>query len=258
MSRELAALSYRSRQVFSCKGCMSRSVLIVDDDSNVRALLALHFSEQGYKVTEAADGDRGLTLALSGSHDLVLLDVSLPGKDGLAICREVRSQGVDVPIMMLTNRGDEIDKVLGLELGADDYVAKPFSIREVLARAKALLRRTSDSIAPVVQQLQFGDLVIDAASREVTLSAVAVSLTSTEFDLLFFMVRNAGRAFSREQLLASVWGYTSSSYEHTVNVTINRLRTKIERHPASPEFIQTVWGVGYKFVGSSHGIRHAA
>jgi DNA-binding response OmpR family regulator len=109
-----------------------------------------------------------------------------------------------------------------------------------------------------VQQLQFGDLVIDAASREVTLSAVAVSLTSTEFDLLFFMVRNAGRAFSREQLLASVWGYTSSSYEHTVNVTINRLRTKIERHPASPEFIQTVWGVGYKFVGSSHGMRHAA
>jgi DNA-binding response OmpR family regulator len=237
---------------------MTRTVLIVDDDTNVRALLTLHLSEQGYKVTEAGDGERGLTLALSGSYDLVLLDVSLPGKDGLSICREVRSQGVGVPIMMLTNRGDEIDRVLGLELGADDYVAKPFSIREVLARAKALLRRTSDSVAPVVQQLQFGPLAIDSASREVTLSGEALSLTSTEFDLLFFMVRNAGRAFSREQLLAGVWGYTSSSYEHTVNVTINRLRNKIERNPASPEFIQTVWGVGYKFVGSSHGVQQAA
>ena len=242
----------------SFKGCMTRTVLIVDDDSNVRALLTLHLSEQGYKVTEAGDGDRGLTLALSGSYDLVLLDVSLPGKDGLSICRELRSRGVDVPIMMLTNRGDEIDKVLGLELGADDYVAKPFSIREVLARAKALLRRTADSVAPVVQHLQVGDLSIDAASREVTLSGEAISLTSTEFDLLFFMVRNAGRAFSREQLLASVWGYTSSSYEHTVNVTINRVRSKIERNPASPEFIQTVWGVGYKFVERSHGVQQAA
>jgi DNA-binding response OmpR family regulator len=237
---------------------MTRKVLLVDDDANVRALLSHHFTEEGFKVTETGDGERGCELGLSGAYDLIILDVALPRKDGLGICRELRSSGIKSSIIMLTTRGDEIDKVLGLELGADDYVAKPFSVREILARARAVLRRTSEEPRVAETFITSGDLTIKSAAREVTLKGKSVSLTATEFDLLLFFVKNAGRAFSRDQLLAGVWGYTSAAYEHTVNVTINRLRTKIERNPGAPALIQTVWGVGYKFAGAAREERIAA
>ncbi len=228
---------------------MIRKALIVEDDTNVRELLAHHLSEEGFKVTETGDGERGCELGLSGGYDLIVLDVALPRKDGLQICRELRASSIPSGIIMLTTRGEEIDRVLGLELGADDYVAKPFSVREIVARARAVLRRGVGAPEASETILVSGDLTIKVAAREALLRGKSVTLTATEFDLLLFFVKNAGRAFSRDQLLAGVWGYTSAAYEHTVNVTINRLRTKIERNPSSPELIQTVWGVGYKFAG---------
>lgn len=206
----------------------------------------MHLDEIGLKVTHVADGLRGLELALTDSYDLVVLDVMLPGKDGVDICRELRKRSIRAPIMMLTFRGEEVDKVLGLEMGADDYVTKPFSIREICARVKALLRRTNGSPEEKSTKVEVKGLSIDTYSREVTLEGKPVELTSTEFDLLLFLAKSPGRAYSREQLLTGVWGYTSSAYEHTVNTHINRLRSKIEADPASPKFIQTVWGVGYK------------
>ncbi len=221
-------------------------VLVVDDDHHIGELLTMHLEELGLKVTHVADGLRGLELALTDSFDLVVLDVMLPGKDGVDICRELRKGNIRAPIMMLTFRGEEIDKILGLEIGADDYVTKPFSIREVCARAKALLRRAGNVEGPKQQSLEVKGVSIDPLTREVKLKGKLIDLTSTEFDLLFFLAKSPGRAYSREQLLAGVWGYSSGAYEHTVNTHINRLRSKIEADPANPELIQTVWGVGYK------------
>lgn len=237
---------------------MTKRVLVVDDDRSVRDLLEHHLTESGYKVTQAGDGDRGLQLGLSGEYDLIILDVGLPGRDGLTLCREFRANKVHSAIIMLTMRGAEIDRVLGLELGADDYVAKPFSVREILARAQAVLRRTSSEPLMSEQALESGDILIKVSAREAFLRGQPITLTATEFDLLYFLVKNAGRAFSREQLLNGVWGYTSSSYEHTVNVTVNRLRNKIEQNPTTPQRIQTVWGVGYKFVGQRDEVAAAA
>lgn len=221
-------------------------VLVVDDDHHIGELLTMHLEELGLKVTHVADGLRGLELALTDSFDLVVLDVMLPGKDGVDICRELRKGNIRAPIMMLTFRGEEIDKILGLEIGADDYVTKPFSIREVCARAKALLRRAGNAEGPKQQSREVKGVSIDPLTREVKLKGKLIDLTSTEFDLLFFLAKSPGRAYSREQLLAGVWGYSSGAYEHTVNTHINRLRSKIEADPANPELIQTVWGVGYK------------
>lgn len=221
-------------------------VLVVDDDHHIGELLTIHLEENGLKVTHAADGVRGLELALTDSYDLVVLDVMLPGKDGVEICRELRKRNIRAPIMMLTFRGEEVDKILGLEMGADDYVTKPFSIREVCARVRALLRRSGSSPEAAQPKIELRGLSIDPAAREAHLDNKLLDLTATEFDLLLYLAKSAGRAFSREQLLTGVWGYTSSAYEHTVNTHINRLRSKIERDPANPAFIQTVWGVGYK------------
>ena len=229
----------------------TKRVLVVEDDSSVRELLTQHLQESGFTVTETLDGKRGCELALTDTYDLVILDVALPGKDGLEICRTLRAKGVRAAIMMLTTRGAEIDKVLGFELGADDYVTKPFSVREVVVRAKALIRRTSGEEMHQQKRLEAGDFKIDLDSHEAFAKGDKLDLTSTEFDLLTFFLKNVGRTFSREQLLNSVWGYSSSAYEHTVNTHINRLRAKIEPDPASPLYIQTVWGVGYKFVGHS-------
>ena len=228
-----------------------KRVLVVEDDSSVREVLVHHFKENGFQVADTLDGNRGLELALSDSYDLVILDVALPGKDGMEICRQMRAKGVGAAVIMLTTRGEEIDKILGLELGADDYMTKPFSPREVIARAKAVLRRTTGEEAAAVKNLKVGDVEIDTSAHEVFARGKKLDLTSTEFDLLAFLVKNAGRAFSRDQLLTSVWGYTSSAYEHTVNTHINRLRAKLEPDPSNPTYIHTVWGVGYKFVGSS-------
>jgi DNA-binding response OmpR family regulator len=229
----------------------TKRVLVVEDDSSVRELLTQHLQESGFTVTETLDGRRGCELALTDAYDLVILDVALPGKDGLEICRTLRAKGVRAAVMMLTTRGAEIDKVLGFELGADDYVTKPFSVREVVVRAKALIRRTSGEEMHQQKRLEAGDFKIDLDSHEAFAKGYKLDLTSTEFDLLTFFLKNVGRTFSREQLLNSVWGYSSSAYEHTVNTHINRLRAKIEPDPASPSYIQTVWGVGYKFVGRS-------
>lgn len=209
----------------------------------------MHLEELGFKVTRASDGIRGLELGLLDTFDLVILDVMLPGRNGVDICRELRTKKIRAPIMMLTSKGEEVDKVLGLEMGADDYVSKPFSIREICARVKALLRRSSPSTEAHDVKIEIRGLMIDPTSHEVSLNGKTLELTSTEFDLLHYMAKSAGRAFSREQLLTGVWGYTSSAYEHTVNTHINRLRSKIEPDPANPTFIQTVWGVGYKCAG---------
>ena len=228
-----------------------KRVLVVEDDSSVRELLTQHLKDNGFLVTDTLDGNRGLELALSDSYDLVILDVALPGTDGMEICRQMRSKGIGAAVIMLTTRGEEIDKVLGLELGADDYMTKPFSPREVVARAKAVLRRITGEDVAAAKKIKVGDVEIDFGAHEALVRGVKLDLTSTEFDLLGFFVKNVGRTFSRDQLLNSVWGYTSSAYEHTVNTHINRLRAKIERDPSNPTYIHTVWGVGYKFVGSS-------
>ena len=228
-----------------------KRVLVVEDDSSVRELLVQHLKDNGFLVTDTLDGNRGLELALSDSYDLVILDVALPGKDGMEICRQMRLKGVGAAIIMLTTRGEEIDKILGLELGADDYMTKPFSPREVIARAKAVLRRTTGEEVSSVKNLKVGDVEIDLAAHEAFARGVKLDLTSTEFELLTFFVKNVGRTFSRDQLLTSVWGYTSSAYEHTVNTHINRLRAKLEPDPSEPTYIHTVWGVGYKFVGTN-------
>jgi two-component system, OmpR family, alkaline phosphatase synthesis response regulator PhoP len=222
-------------------------VLVVDDDYQVAELLSAHLTEAGFQVTHAADGIRATELALGNSYDLIILDVMLPGKRGTEICRELRSKKCSSRIMMLTLRGDELDRVLGLELGADDYVTKPFSAREVVARARAILRRNDADDRGGVAAIAIGSVAIDLEKRKVQIAGKEIELTATEFDLLAFLGTNPGRAYSREQLLTSVWGYTSSVYEHTVNTHINRLRTKIEKDPAKPEIIQTVWGVGYRF-----------
>jgi DNA-binding response OmpR family regulator len=221
-------------------------VLVVDDDSHIGELVKLHLEEAGFRVTHVMDGSRGYELARSGGYDLVVLDVMLPGKGGVDICRDLRAHKITSRIMMLTNRGEEIDKILGLELGADDYVTKPFSIREVVARAKALVRRDLGPSERLVDPIVIGQISIDPTSRVVQLEGKALNLTSTEFDLLYFLAKHPGRAFSREHLLHAVWGYTSSAYEHTVNTHINRLRSKIEQNAAQPTYIQTVWGIGYK------------
>ena len=233
---------------------MSRQVLIVEDDQDISHLVALHLKDIDCVVEEVADGRRGLERARDGSHDLIILDLMLPGIDGLEICRRVRSRTDYTPILMLTARTSEVDRVLGLELGADDYLTKPFSVLELVARVKALFRRmealqsqeTSNEQVP----LHFSGLSIEPDKRSVLVRGEAVDLTAKEFDLLLHFARQPGRVFTRSQLLDGVWGYGHDGYEHTVNSHINRLRSKIEEDPAAPRFILTVWGVGYRFAES--------
>lgn len=231
---------------------MKRRVLVVEDDPEIAALVALHLEGLDLQVDTVADGREGASRAKSESYDLVVLDLSLPGLDGLEICRQIRSREDYVPILMLTARDTEVDRVLGLETGADDYLAKPFSVLELVARVKALFRRVdglgsaqgTDSQRP----LTAGDLTIDPGSRQVTRRGEAINLTAKEFDLLLHFASNPGRVFTRAQLLDQVWGYGHEGYEHTVNSHINRLRGKIELDPSDPLHILTVWGVGYRFL----------
>ncbi|HRP96081.1 MAG TPA: response regulator transcription factor [Rhodocyclaceae bacterium] len=229
---------------------MTRKVLVIEDDPDIARLVKLQLGELSCAVTLAADGPSGLAAFETKPFDLVILDLMLPGIDGLELCRRIRARPGYTPILMLTARSGEIDRVLGLEMGADDYVTKPFSVLELVARVKAIFRRV-DSLASRAeaseQVIDNGALTIDIARREVRLAGRPVELTATEFDLLLHFARHPGRVFSRTQLLDQVWGYSHSGYEHTVNSHINRLRAKIEANPNQPEFIQTVWGVGYKF-----------
>lgn len=230
---------------------MQRKVLIVEDDTDIEQLVTLHLKDLGCSVDVATDGEIGLVKALKNKYDLIILDIMLPGVDGLEICKEVRSEKNYTPILMLTSRSEELDKVLGLEVGADDYLTKPFSVRELLARVKAIFRRiesVKDDLAGAVKtQIKFGTLHIDTEKRTVRVSGEKIELTAKEFDLLALFARNPGKAYTRQGLLDSVWGYQFDGYDHTVNSHINRLRAKIEPDPANPKYIQTVWGVGYKF-----------
>ena len=233
--------------------CMAQRVLLIEDDRDIAELLAMHLRDEGYEVSSYHDGSEGLAAAKAETFDLLVLDLMLPGTDGLTICRELRNHEAYLPILMLTAKSSELDRVLGLELGADDYLTKPFSIRELVARVKALLRRADamraqETTAPSSRQvLQCGDIRIDAERRTVQIEGKTVELTAKEFDLLFYFASHPGRVYSRIQLLDQVWGYGHEGYEHTVNSHINRLRGKIEQDPANPRYILTVWGVGYKF-----------
>ena len=230
---------------------MSRKILVVEDNQDLARLLELHLRDLTYDVDLAFDGDAGWTQITSQPYDLIILDLMLPGIDGLEICRRLRSQPAYTPILMLTSKSTELDRVLGLEIGADDYVTKPFSIRELMARVKAIFRRIdelqSDRRQDTQSLIRAADLVIDPQRRTVSLSDRTIDLTAKEFDLLLHFARHAGRVFTRSQLLDEVWGYGHDGYEHTVNSHINRLRAKIEVNPAQPGYILTVWGVGYKF-----------
>jgi DNA-binding response OmpR family regulator len=226
-------------------------VLVVDDEPTVREVVSRYLELGGYRVAEAGDGNAALELALStqAPPDLVVLDLMLPGMDGLEICRRLRATG-SIPIVMLTARGHEADRIVGLELGADDYVVKPFSPRELVARVRSVLRRTRASSDPTVQQarLRAGDLMIDPATREVEIAARPVSLTEREFELLLFLARHPRQVFTRGQLLQQVWEYTWLGDTSTVTVHIRRLREKVEDNPSDPLRVQTVYGVGYRFV----------
>ena len=225
------------------------SVLVVEDDRDLAHLLRLHLAERGYRVEAVGDGALGLQKALGRRYDLVVLDVMLPGLDGVEVCRRLRSAGRTVPVLMLTARGAEADRVLGLETGADDYVVKPFGVRELLARVHALLRRAEHGAPPPEDDgpLAFGALVVHPRGHRATLAGQPLDLTAKEFDLLLLFARHPGRAFTRAELLDHVWGYGFAGYSHTVNVHINRLRAKVEADPAAPRYVQTVWGVGYRF-----------
>ncbi len=227
-----------------------KRILVIEDNPDIAFLVAMHLRDIGAHVDVAQEGNEGLRQALADSYDLVILDLMLPGKDGLEICRELRNQPAYTPILMLTAKGSEMDRVLGLEMGADDYLTKPFSVRELVARARAIFRRV-DSLASTErveeEKVDLGHLHINRASRSVSLHEQEVELTAKEFELLWHFVQHPGQVFTRSQLLDSVWGYGHDGYEHTVNSHINRLRAKIETNPSRPDFILTVWGVGYKF-----------
>jgi two-component system OmpR family response regulator len=229
--------------------------LLVEDDRDIATLVQLHLQDIHCETDIATGGREALALYARQRYDLVILDLMLPDLDGLTVCRKLRASGDYLPILMLTAKSSEIDRVLGLELGADDYLTKPFSFPELLARIKALLRRAeamrsnSSSLADS-ERITHGTLVIEPNKRRATLATRELSLTAKEFDLLLHFARHPGRVFSRSQLLDQVWGYGHDGYEHTVNSHINRLRAKLEPHPAEPRYLLTVWGVGYKFAES--------
>ncbi len=227
------------------------TILVIEDDPDIADLLGIHLSDLGYALDRAVDGKTGLDKALHGDYALVILDLMLPELDGLEVCKRIRSQDRYLPILMLTAKAEELDKVLGLELGADDYLTKPFSIRELIARVKALFRRIEidqeNLQRDAMQPLRYGDLTVEPEKRKVTLRDQTIELTAKEFDLLMLFAQHPGRAYSRQELLDLVWGYQYAGYSHTVNTHINRLRNKIEDDPSAPRYIKTVWGMGYRF-----------
>ena len=234
---------------------MTRRVLVIEDDPDIGRLITLQLAELDCESRLVDDGIAGLAEAEAGRYDLVILDLMLPRLDGLQICRRLRAAEQHTPILMLTAKSSELDRVLGLELGADDYLTKPFSMLELAARVKGVFRRAEQvaalkaaaAAAPPAAVIELEGLAIDVERHEARVAGRAVELTAKEFELLVYFARSPGRVFTRAQLLDQVWGYSHSGYEHTVNSHINRLRNKIERDPANPDFIQTVWGVGYKF-----------
>ncbi len=227
-----------------------KSILAVEDDPEVVKLLSILYNGPAYSFSSAYNGREGIKKALKKNFDLIILDLMLPDMDGMDICRELREKHINSAIMMLSSHSEEIDKVLAFELGADDYVTKPFAIRELMARSKALLRRTEQTrqaVAEKPEEITFRNLLIDKDKRKASISTKRLDLTSKEFDLLLLLAQNPGKTYSRQELLEKIWGYTFSGYEHTVTAHINRLRIKIENDLSSPEYILTSWGVGYRF-----------
>ena len=236
----------------------TNTILVVDDEPTIREVVRRYLEQDGFKVVEAATGPRAVEAVQAQPPDLIVLDIMLPGLDGLAITRSLRDPAEaaslrvrgDIPIILLTARGEEIDRIIGFEVGADDYVVKPFSPRELVARVKAVLRRNApESAAAADKPLIFPDLRLDARTRTVEVRDAPVELTAKEFELLWFLARSPQQVFTREQLLDRVWGYEFTGDASTVTVHIRRLREKIEADPGKPRFIQTVWGVGYRFEG---------
>ena len=228
-----------------------KNVLIIEDDPNIVELLEIHLSDLGCLLSTASTGTQGLEMALEGKQNLIILDVMLPGMEGTEVLRQMRMNKINTPVLMLTAKSEEIDKVLGLELGADDYLTKPFSIREFIARVKAIFRRSELSVQraqePAAKVLRFGELCIDAEKHKVTIADKRVDLSPKEFELLNLLASHPGKSYDRSRLLNLVWGYDFDGFEHTVNSHINRLRSKIEPNVSKPTYILTTWGVGYRF-----------
>ena len=227
-----------------------KSILAIEDDPSLLDLLKMHLKDIDGCLDTAQDGILGLDKMLNKTYDLIILDVMLPKLDGFEICKKARAKNIHTPILMLTAKSEEIDKILGLEIGADDYVVKPFSIRELVARVKALLRRASrleDDVQDSIQSFDRGDMRIEVEKRKVTINGTRVELSPKEFELLTFMAQNPGISYSRSRLLNTIWGYDFEGFAHTVNSHINRLRSKIEVDVSNPKYILTTWGVGYRF-----------
>jgi len=225
-------------------------ILIIEDDHDIAELIFIHMHDIGMEVEILHNGQAGMVRCMEKDHDLIILDLKLPGMDGLEICRKLRLEKINTPIIMLTSKSEEIDKVLGLEIGADDYITKPFSIRELVARVKSVLRRgrrEQVEHASENQVLECENLYLNITKRIVKSYGKKVELSPKEFDLLVLLASNPGKTYSRSDLLSQVWGVDFEGFEHTVNSHINRLRSKIEKNMNRPEFIQTTWGVGYKF-----------
>jgi len=231
---------------------MPATILVAEDQTDIRELIAMNLRSAGYEVTTVGDGPAALASQNEQASDLLILDLMMPGLDGLEVCKALRARGRSSPILMLTARATELDRVLGLELGADDYLTKPFSLAELLARVKALLRRADllraaqSSTQAQPGALRNGDLEILPTKRQVRYRGEALDFTALEFDLLLHFASHPGHVFSRAQLLNAVWGYTHDGYEHTVTTHINRLRAKLEADPMRPQLILTVRGAGYK------------
>lgn len=226
-----------------------KKVLVIEDNVTLSDLLEIHLKDLECTVTKILDGKEGLDTALMNQYDLIVLDIMLPNLDGLEICKEIRKKENYTPILMLTSKSEEMDRVIGLEMGADDYLTKPFSIREFIARVKAIFRRVKaiKQSENENNNFSYGNLKIEPAKRKVVLNNSEIKLTAKEFDLLFLLASHPGKIYSREQLLNLIWGYQYNGYDHTVNSHINRLRSKIEEDLSKPKYILTSWGVGYKF-----------
>jgi DNA-binding response OmpR family regulator len=231
----------------------AKRVLIVEDDIHIADLLRMHLQDEGYQVTHCADGAQGLAQVRTGGWDALILDIMLPGVDGLEICRQARAMTTYTPIIITSARASEVHRILGLELGADDYLPKPFSVLELVARVKALLRR-ADAMSRNQRieggALELNGVRVDPLTRQASVNGSALDLTPREFDLLYFFIKHPDKVFSRLDLLNQVWGYQHDGYEHTVNTHINRLRAKIEADPADPTRILTVWGKGYRYASA--------
>ncbi|CAN5411490.1 response regulator transcription factor [soil metagenome] len=227
-----------------------KNILMIEDDQDILELVEIHLKDIHCITTKANNGIDGIKHALTKTFDLIILDINLPDISGIEICKKLRVENIATPIMMLTARAEEIDKVIGLETGADDYLTKPFSIREFIARVKAILRRTeiNKNVLEISNEIVYsGELTVDIQKRKVLLGKNKIELTPKEFDLLYLFITNPGKSYSRENLLNLVWGYEFAGYDHTVNSHINRLRAKIESDLSKPIYILTTWGIGYRF-----------